>query len=88
MINYDENMTYWQSLRIVVSAMLTSAPMRMDDVDEICEGMKMIMWASFGVLIRIIVLVTLPISALLLAWTVQIERKRIAKQMKDADDDI
>lgn len=88
-MSFDPNMTYWQSLRIVARGLVQS-PFRKGDlrylktqVGEISECLLAIGATVGGWILRITATIVLPISAPLLTWLVQVERRK-AKAAKQA----
>jgi hypothetical protein len=75
---FDPNTTYWQSLKIVARGLI-QWPLRSDEIDEVCDAVKAIGYSTVAAITRIICLLTLPISALIIALVIPLYRKDRAK---------
>lgn len=80
--NFDAVMTYWQTLKEIVVAMI-QWPFRKQDWDDIWKAFKDLMfYAVLGPALRLFLLLTLPVSAPVFAYFVQAERRKIAARIK------
>ena len=75
--NFDANMTYWQSLRIVAKGLI-QWPLHRHEVRQIGEAIKEAATYTAIPLMRLIALILLPISAPIFTLLVQMDRKKIA----------
>lgn len=81
-LSFDSEMTYWQTLRIVARGLI-QWPVGHDDLTALWEGIKDVLYYGLAPIARLLALITLPISAPIFAWIVQIERKKTAKRIAD-----
>lgn len=86
--DFDADMTYWQSLKIVAVGLI-QWPFRMDDWTNIWTAFKdLLYYGVIGPGIRLILLLTLPISAPIFAFIVQAECRKEAQYRQEARDRI
>jgi hypothetical protein len=85
-MNFDPDMTYWQSLRIVARGLIQN-PIREGELEEFVEGLKNVLYYGLSPVARLVAMLFLPIAAPLLTLIVQVERRktaeRIAKQKRE-----
>ena len=81
-MTFDANMTYWQSLKIVTRGLI-QWPMCRSEIEEFIDALTDTLYYLSLPLIRVLALLTLPISALLLTFAVQAERQQKAKDAKN-----
>lgn len=80
MSTFDQDMTYWQSMKIVARGLI-QWPMTRAEAIEICEYVGNAALGLGGALLRLVVLILCPISVPLLTWAVQIERRKTTERM-------
>lgn len=83
MIDFDSEMTYLQSLRIVARSLI-QWPFRDGEWELFIDGVKDALYYGLSPVVRIIALILLPISAPLFAWLAQINRRRMAAAKESA----
>lgn len=81
--NFDPDMTYWQSLRIVARGLI-QWPIYKCEMRWAADAVKEAAGYITLPFARLFALILLPISAPLLAWLVQVDRRRRAKAKSEA----
>jgi hypothetical protein len=76
---FDPNMTYWQSLKIIARGLI-QWPLREDDLDDLYDSARKTYWCFVRGILRLTLLLTLPISAPIIALFVHLYRKKITRE--------
>lgn len=79
----NTDMTYWQTFKILFVG-LVLAPIDPDRVEEIVDGLWVVICALFRILLRLILLITFPLSVPLIAWYIQSIRRQTRERRRNA----
>jgi hypothetical protein len=79
----NTDMTYWQTFKILFVGLIL-VPIDADRIEEIVDGLWVVICALFRILLRLIVLITFPLSVPLIAWYIQSIRRQTRERRRNA----
>lgn len=77
-MSFDPDMSYMQSLKHVTKGLI-QLPTSLDDLCEAWDAILSILYITSGFVIRLILLLTLPLSAPLITLVIQAHRRKLSR---------